>query len=45
MKRGRRSWRKLDGAEKSGEIKKTGDDSRENKRKIKIFHLFGKITL
>ena len=37
MKRGRRSWRKLDGAEENGEIKKTGDDSRENKRIIKIF--------
>ena len=45
MKRGRRSWRKLEGAEENGEIKKTGDDSRENKRKIKIFHNFEKITL
>ena len=33
MKGGGKSQRKLDGVDEKGEIKKTGDDSRENKKK------------
>ena len=33
MKGDGRSWRKLNGAKENGEIKKTGDGSRENKKR------------
>ena len=45
IKRGRRSWRKLDGAEENGEIKKTGDNSRENMKNQDISFIWENYTL
>ena len=45
MERSGRGWRKLDSADEKGEIKRTGEGSRENKKKIKIFIYLGKLHL